>query len=86
MLEPLFLRDRERASLWCEQNLIFPRETSPNNPGPLSFARQPYLREIIDCALDPTVENVYVAGGSQIGKTALLICILDKIIFAKSKY
>lgn len=76
MLESLLLRDRERASLWCEQNLIFPRETSPNNPGPLSFDRQPYLREIVDCALDATVENVYVAGGSQIGKTAMLICIL----------
>lgn len=76
MLEPLLLRERERASVWAESHLVFPRGTSPNAPGPLSFERQPYLREILDCATDPTVETVYVCGGAQIGKTALLIAML----------
>lgn len=80
MFECLKLQDRQRASQWCESHLIFPRGTSPNQPGPVSFDRQPYLREIIDTVLDPTVENVYFAGGSQIGKSAALICMLGALI------
>lgn len=76
MLEALLLQERVRASVWAEANLVFPRGTSPNAPGPLSFDRQPYLREIVDCALDPNVETVYFSGGAQIGKTAALISIL----------
>ena len=76
MLEGLLLQERERASVWAERNLIFPRGTSPNAPGPLSFERTPYLREIVDCCLDPTVETVYICGGAQIGKTAALIAML----------
>lgn len=76
MLESLLLHERMPAAEWAEANLIFPRGTSPNAPGPLSFERTPYLREILNCALDPTVENVYVSAGAQIGKTALLIALL----------
>lgn len=80
MLEGLLLTEREAASAWCERNLVFPRDTSPNAPGPLSFERQPYLREILDCAGDPTVENVFVCGGAQIGKSALLIALLGYFV------
>ena len=80
MLEGLILQERVPASQWAESNLIFPRGTSPNAPGPLSFERQPYLREILDCALDPSVETVYVSGGAQIGKTALMIAMLGVFV------
>ena len=80
MLEGLLLTEREAASSWCEKHLIFPRDTSPNAPGPLSFERQPYLREILDCAGDPTVENVFVSGGAQIGKSALLVALLGYFV------
>lgn len=80
MLECLLLTERERPSEWAEKNLIFPRETSGNAPGPLSFDRQPYLREILDCCADPTVQTVWVAGGAQIGKTATLVAMLGYMI------
>lgn len=80
MLEGLLLTEREAASFWCERHLVFPRDTSPNAPGPLSFERQPYLREILDCAGDPTVENVFVSGGAQIGKSALLVALLGYFV------
>jgi hypothetical protein len=80
MLESLMLTEREAASSWCERHLVFPRDTSPNAPGPLSFERQPYLREILDCAGDPSVESVFVSGGAQIGKSALLIAMLGYFI------
>lgn len=80
MLEALLLHERMPASQWAESNLVFPRGTSPNAPGPLSFERQPYLREILDCALDPSVETVYVSGGAQIGKTALLIAMFGVFV------
>ncbi len=72
MLEALLMKDRPRPSEWAETHLVFPRGMSPNAPGRLSFDRTPYLREILDCCLNPEVETVYVAGGSQIGKTAML--------------
>lgn len=80
MLEGLLLTERETASDWCEGHLIFPRGTSANAPGPLSFARQPWAREILNCCQDQTIETVYVCGGSQIGKTALLIATLGYFI------
>ncbi len=80
MLESLLLTEREQPSAWVESHLNFPSSTSPNAPGPLSFERTPYLREIIDCIADPNVENVYVSGGSQIGKSALLIAMLGYMI------
>lgn len=73
MFESLMFREPVSASEWCEKNLVLPRSTSPNAPGPLSFDRQPYLREILDCSLDPAVETVVVSAGAQIGKTVLLL-------------
>ncbi|MDO4818125.1 MAG: phage terminase large subunit family protein [Akkermansia sp.] len=73
MFESLLLAERPRASRWAEENLVFPRGTSPNAPGRLSFDRTPYLREILDNYLDENVETVVVCGASQCGKSALLI-------------
>lgn len=80
MFEGLLLQERPRLSDWCERNLVLPRRTSPNAPGRLSFDRTPYLREIIDCYFDPSVETVWVSGGSQIGKTVLLLSIFAGIV------
>ena len=76
MLDSLLMRARLPAAKWAESNLRFPRETSDNAPGPLSFDRTPYLREPLNACFDPTVENVYFCGGTQLGKTALLIAFL----------
>lgn len=75
MFKPLLMREKIQASAWCEAHLVLPRATSPAHPGRLSFAAQPYLREIVDCALNPSVQTVVVSGGSQIGKTTMLLAM-----------
>lgn len=73
MLEGLLLRERPRASAWAERHLVFPRGTSPNAPGRLSFDRTPYIREPLDRILDPETEEMYLCWASQSGKSANLL-------------
>lgn len=55
---------------WAEQNIIMPKPF----PGPLSYMRTPYSREIIDCfAPDCSVREVALMGAAQFGKTASII-------------
>lgn len=75
MLESLLMQDRPLLTDWAEKNLILPRDTSPNAPGLLSFERTPYLKEPVNCAFDPEVQDVIFIGGSQLGKTLGLISI-----------
>lgn len=75
MLEQLLLQDRPALTEWAEKNLIIPRDTSPNAPGPLNFDLNPYMREPVNCAFDPDVQDVYICGGAQSGKTLALITI-----------
>lgn len=80
MLESLLLQERRPASQWVEENLLFPRGTSPNAPGPVSFELTPYLREIVDCASDPEIQDVYFVGGAQVAKTAALVSIFGYFV------
>ena len=73
MIEGLLLQERPRASAWAEEHLVFPRGTSPNAPGRLSFARTPYVREIVDNVLNSEVEEMYLCWASQAGKSASLL-------------
>lgn len=58
---------------WVEGNIQFSHETSPNAPGPVSLARQPWMEEILQCFLDPTIEEVVLVMGTQTGKTTLML-------------
>lgn len=80
MLEPLFLHERIAPSAWAEKNLVFPRGTSPNAPGPFSLTRTPYMREPLDTITDPTVETVFLSWGAQCGKTALMLAAFGYIM------
>lgn len=57
-------------SEWAEKNIIMPKPF----PGPLSYDKTPYTREIIDC-LSPyhPAREVVVMGAAQWGKTASII-------------
>lgn len=73
MLEALLTPRCEDAAGWCEGSLEMPVRVSPNLPGPLSLARQPWMREILGCFLDPEVKHLSLVMGTQTGKTALLL-------------
>lgn len=58
---------------WVEGNLHFTPETSPNKPGPVSLARQPWMGEILDCFLDANITSMHLVMGTQTAKTTLLM-------------
>ena len=56
-----------KPSEWAEQNRVMTTEVSPF-PGPFSYDRTPYLREVIDClSPDHPSRIVVVMKGIQIG-------------------
>lgn len=74
MLESLRFNTTDSAAAWAEANLEFTPEVSPNHPGALSLARQPWMREIVDAFLDSSLEHLHLVMGSQTGKTTA--CLL----------
>lgn len=59
-------------SQWADANRVLSRESSAE-PGPWRTERIPYLREILDAVSDPTIEEVAVVKGAQVGYTQGLI-------------
>lgn len=80
MLEGLLIKDPENVADWCEHNLTFSPKVSATDPGPVSFSRQPYLREPLNAFADWNVEKVYLPMAAQTGKTTLLMCGVAWII------
>ena len=58
---------------WAQENLRLPLKTSPNCPGPLSFAGQEYLREPLEALRDDSVTHLVLAFGAQVAKTTFCI-------------
>lgn len=59
-----------KPSDWAEQNIIMPKPF----PGPLSYEKTPYTREIIDClAPDHPAREIAVMGAAQFGKTGSIL-------------
>lgn len=65
---------RMTPSEWVERNLRLPPGKKESFPGPVSFRRAPFLREIIDCAALPGVQEVVVVMPTRMGKTLALRC------------
>jgi len=60
-----------RPSDWTEQNVVMPGKPFP---GPFSYSRTPYMREIIDClSPDHPARKVALMKGAQIGGSAGVI-------------
>lgn len=68
MFEELLYKSCGDAGEWCERHLSMPAMVS-HRPGPLSLARQPWMREILQSFLEPGLEHLYLVMGSQTGKT-----------------
>ncbi len=73
MLGPLIHEPCEDVRAWVEQNLRFTPETSPNEPGPVSLARQPWMAEPLNCFLDARITSLHLVMGTQTGKTTLML-------------
>ena len=69
-----FLRFRVPVPLsdWCDKHRIIPPEGGAE-PGAWRTSRTPYMRQILDDVTDPTVQQIVVCSGIQLGKTELLL-------------
>ncbi len=81
MLESLFTPVCTDPVEWVESRLSFPLSVSPSAPGPISLARQPWMREILAAFLDTTVEHLHMVMGTQTGKTTT--CMLGAALLAE---
>ncbi|MEO0479610.1 MAG: terminase gpA endonuclease subunit [Planctomycetota bacterium] len=73
---PSYLRDlvgppeRLSVSEWADRHRHLPA-TDPK-PGPWRTDTTPFIREVMDAAADPAVEELVVMAGAQVGKSRLL--------------
>ena len=65
----------DHIDTWAERTLVFPRGVT-ETPGPLSFDRIPFAREILRNAKDPEVEEITLCFSAQSGKTVICQTIL----------
>ena len=66
-------------SQWADKNRMLSAE-SASEPGRWRTSRTEYMREILDCVLDPKVSRVTVMASSQIGKTELLLNVIGYFV------
>jgi phage terminase large subunit GpA-like protein len=62
--------ERYLPSEWAERFRMLPNEVSAE-PGKYRLERTPYARGILDAAAEPSVEEIWVVAGTQIGKTTI---------------
>ncbi|WP_068783223.1 phage terminase large subunit family protein [Paenibacillus phocaensis] len=62
------------VSEWADKNRVLTTKTS-SEPGLWRTDRVPYMREIMDCASDPNVEEIVIMASSQVSKTEFLLNI-----------
>lgn len=69
----------EPVAAWCERNLVLSsRETA--TPGPFTLYGREYVREILECFRDPTVDDVTASMGSQLGKSLSMVAGLGWMV------
>lgn len=81
MLESLFTPVCDDPVAWVEQRLSFPLCVSPSAPGPINLTRQPWMREILESFLNPSIEHLHMAMGTQTGKTTT--CMLGAALLTE---
>ena len=69
------------ADEWLESHVYLSREVSPNAPGNLSLAGQPWAREILRTIASPYSREIELVMGAQTGKTTILL--LAWLLFAR---
>ena len=61
-------------SEWADENRILPRGSA--EPGPWRTSRTPYMRAVMDAAIDPKYKRVVLVAGAQMSKTELLLNLI----------
>lgn len=74
-LEYLRVRTPMPLSEWADSNRVIAQGASPE-PGRWRTDRTPYLKKIMDSVTDPSVREVVMCSGVQLGKTELLLNVL----------
>jgi phage terminase large subunit GpA-like protein len=62
------------VSDWADDNRVLPKGSA--EPGPWRTSRVPYMRSVMDAAIDARFRRVVVVAGSQLSKTELLLNII----------
>ena len=65
MLELLHRKRVFDAAEWVQDNIYLNAEVSPNKPGKLNLTRQPWMKEILQAFLDPSITELYMCMGAQ---------------------
>jgi phage terminase large subunit GpA-like protein len=55
------------VSEWADKNIILPETSS--EPGPYKTSRTPYMRQIMDCFINPDIEIITICKPNQVGVT-----------------
>ena len=64
-------------SHWCDSGDLYIPDNGINpEPGPYSLSRTPYWREVIDLAVDPVIEQIWIYKPTQVGFTRLMINLI----------
>lgn len=71
MADAVAPRERMPVCEWVERNIRLSAEQT-SMPGAVRLDHMPYLREILECARDPAVEEITLCAGTQSGKTSAL--------------
>lgn len=66
-----------RLSDWADEHRLIPPTGGNPEPGRWRTSRTPYLKEILDAASDPNVREMALAFGVQLGKTEVLINVIN---------
>lgn len=72
-LGPLLRETPASVGEWVQQNFVLPPSISRYYPGPVSLARQPWMFELLQDILDPSIHYVTIAMGTQNGKSTFLL-------------
>lgn len=73
--EYLRVRTPMPLSDWADQNRFIAQGASPE-PGRWRTDRTPYLKKIMDAVTDPSVREIVMCSGVQLGKTELILNVL----------
>lgn len=68
--------ERQKPSGWIESHVVIPDNSFNPEPGPFSFNRTPYWREVADAVVETTVREIWVYKANQVGFTQLLLALL----------
>lgn len=69
--------ERLQPSVWIETAPLYIPDNALNpEPGPYTFARTPYWREVVDLIAEAAVREVYIYKANQVGFTQLMLALL----------